>query len=137
MQSHQPRLEQTEALNLLEEYFTDEMVESNSVHSFYTCLGSCTQLSQNEQEKSEKLRDKFQHKWLFEESLAFLEETGMCWLICVEGQGMFCLLCRIHNTKNRFNKDSKFNNEPSVRFKRSALFNSRAQRSDRNELGHL
>ena len=83
-----------------------------------------------------KQKDKFQHKWLFEESLAFSKETGMWWLLYVEGQGMFCLLCRIHNTKNPFNKDSKFNSEPSVRFKRSALYNSNVQPGEKKDLGH-
>ena len=50
----------------------------------------------------------------------------MWWLVYIEWEGMYCLLCRVHNTKNRFNKDSKFKCEPSIRYKRSALFNSKA-----------
>lgn len=49
---------------------------------------------------------------------------------------MYCLLCRIHNTKNKFNKDSKFNCESSVRYKKSALFNSKTQPGDKKDLGH-
>ena len=60
----------------------------------------------------------------------------MWWLAFVEGEGMYCLLCRIHNTKNKFNKDSKFNCEPSVRYKRSAIINVKANPGDKKDLGH-
>ena len=128
--SSQPRLDRVEVLKLLKEYFPDETAASNNLHR------SCTQLSENERGRMKKQKDKFQHKWLFEESLALSKETGMWWLLYVEGQGMFCLLCRIHNTKNPFNKDSKFNSEPSVRFKRSALYNSNVQPGEKKDLGH-
>lgn len=51
---------------------------------------------------------------------------------------MYCLLCCIHNTKNRFNKDSKFNCVPSIRYMRSALFNAKAiwQPGGKKDLGH-
>ena len=29
---------------------------------------------------------------------------SMWWLVHCEGEGMFCLLCRVHNTKNKYNK---------------------------------
>lgn len=85
------------------------------------------EVSKQEQKQQGK-GDKFQHRWLFEEILAFSRETGMWWLVYIEGEGMYCLLCRVHNTKNRFNKDSKLNCEPSIRYNRSALFNSKANR---------
>ena len=34
---------------------------------------------------------------------------------------MFCLLCRVHNTKNKFNKQNTFNLAPSTNFKHSAV----------------
>ena len=51
---------------------------------------------------------------------------------------MYCFLCCIHNIKNRFNKDSKFNCEPSIHYERSALFNSKANRHPRGkkDVGH-
>ena len=124
-------------MKLLEEYFP-EAFSIKTLHSYYTCSGTCTEVSKQEQQKQQGKGDKFQHSWLFEETLAFSRETGMWWLVYIEGQGMFCLLCGVHNTKNRFNKDSKFNCEPSIRYKRSALFNSKAKGhpGGRKDLGH-
>ena len=34
---------------------------------------------------------------------------------------MFCLLCRVHNTKNKYNKQNTFNQAPSTNFKHSAV----------------
>lgn len=39
----------------------------------------------------------------------------------VEGQGVYCLLCRKHNIKNPRNKASVFADEPSKRFRKLAL----------------
>ena len=130
-----PKLENKEAMKLLEEYFPDA-VRKKTLHSYYTCAGSCSELSQSEQERQKGKGDKFQHRWLFEETLSFSKETGMWWLAFVEGEGLYCLLCRIHNTKNKFNKDSKFNCEPSVRYKRSAIINVKANPGDKKDLGH-
>ena len=38
-----------------------------------------------------------------------------------EGEGMFRLLCRVHNTKNKYNKQNTFNLSPSTNFKHSAV----------------
>lgn len=45
----------------------------------------------------------------------------MWWLAYCKGEGMFCLLCRVHNTKNKFNKQNTFNLAPSTNFKHSAV----------------
>ena len=50
---------------------------------------------------------------------------------------MYCLLCRIHNPKkHKFNKDLKFNCEPSVCYKRSVIINVKANPGDKKDLGH-
>ena len=46
--------------------------------------------------------------------------SGM-WLVYCEGEGMFCLLCRVHNTKNKYNKQNIFNLAPSTNYKHSAV----------------
>ena len=46
---------------------------------------------------------------------------GMWWLVYCEGEGMFCLLCRVHNTKNKYNKQNTFNSVPSTNYKHSAV----------------
>ena len=47
--------------------------------------------------------------------------SGMWWLVYCEGEGMFCLLCRVHNTKNKYNKQNIFNLAPSTNYKHSAV----------------
>ena len=135
--STSPKLQHKEAMKLLEEYFP-EAFSRKTLHSYYTCSGSCTEVSKQEQQKQKGKGDKFQHRWLFEETLTFKRETGMWWLVFIEGEEMYCLLCRIHDTKNRYNKDSKFNCEPSIRYKKSALFNSKANGhpGSKKDLGH-
>ena len=49
---------------------------------------------------------------------------------------MYCLLCRIHSTQKKFNKDSKFNCEPYIRYKRTAIINVKANPGDKKDLGH-
>ena len=55
------------------------------------------------------------------DELTFSESTGVNWLIYKEGEGMFCLLCRKHNTINTQNKSSKYSQVPAVRYKRKAV----------------
>ena len=45
-----PKLENKEAMKLLEEHFPDA-VRKKTLHSYYTCAGSCSELSQSEQER--------------------------------------------------------------------------------------
>ncbi|XP_048580041.1 zinc finger protein 862-like [Nematostella vectensis] len=56
-----------------------------------------------------------------DEKLSLSTATDVNWLIYVEGQGMFCLLCRKHGTSNPQNKSKKYSLDPAVRFKRAAL----------------
>ena len=49
--------------------------------------------------------------------VTFCMKTGINWLIYLERDSMFCLLCRKHNYSNSQNKSKKFNLEPSVRYK--------------------
>ena len=41
-------------------------------------------------------RDKFQHtgSWLNKRSMSFCVTTEMWWPVYVEGEGLFCLLCK-------------------------------------------
>ena len=48
----------------------------------------------------------------------YCEKTGLWWLVYEEGNGMFNLLCKMHNYENPFNHQKKFNQIPAVRFKR-------------------
>ena len=75
------------------------------VHSQYTCTkNSCLNLSTQEVKrlKTDGAKDRF-------------------WLLYEEGVGMFCLLCKKHNAVNLQNKFKKFNTDPSVRYKHTAI----------------
>ena len=61
-------------------------------------------------------RDKFQHSWLNKRSMSFCVTTEMWWPVYVEGEGLFCLLCK-ENTSNSQNKSKVFNKEPCKRFR--------------------
>lgn len=54
-------------------------------------------------------------------SLAFEETTGIWWLLYLENEGLFCLLCRKHNVDNPSNRSKIFNAAPSVRFRKEAI----------------
>lgn len=85
------------------------------VHSFYGCQAEkCATLSKDEQQRM-KTKDRFQHQWIFDTTLSYCNKTGYHWLLFQEGEGMFCILCRQHDTVNPQNKSKKFNSEPSVR----------------------
>lgn len=108
---------------LLHEYF-----DQTSIHSYYTCDHTCRDISEQERQRlrdsktsqirSEKQKKRsieiFRHQWLTDRKSSYCERSGVWWLIYVEGEGMYCLLCRIHNSKNKFNKQSVFNQVPST-----------------------
>ena len=53
--------------------------------------------------------------------LSFIETYGLWSLIYKENDGMFCLLCRKHNTRNLRNNSDTWNATPSIRFRRSFI----------------
>lgn len=103
----------------LERAFRDVFAgyEAPRVHAHYKCArGGC------ERTAAEPRRgDRFVHKWLSDRELTYCERTGVYWLLYEEGQGMFCYLCRRHDTQNKQNKTKVFNGTPAVRYKKSAL----------------
>ena len=74
-----------EAISLLEEYFPDAM-EKKQLHSFDTCCGKCSDLSESERariqsqkkpsEGKRKGMDMFKHSWLTDRKTSFCEKTG-------------------------------------------------------------
>lgn len=86
--------------------------DKETVHSCYRCPAKCC-VHISRAEAARLASKKFRHEWLFQ---------GKNWWLCyVEGQGMYCLVCRAHDMKNPRNKQEKFSREPSVRFKIDAL----------------
>lgn len=74
-----------EAISLLEEYFSDAM-EKQQLHSFYTCCGKCSDVSEVERariqsqkkttEGKKKGVDMFKHSWLTDRKTSFCDKTG-------------------------------------------------------------
>ena len=92
------------------------------LHSYYQCKKvDCTKLSIVDESKQKDLKRKFQHVWLEDRSLAFEKTTGIWWLLYLENEGLFCLLCRKHNVVNPSNKSKIFNATPSVRYRKEAI----------------
>ena len=76
-------------------------------HNYYTCgEQNCNKLSEAEVLRflSNRTWERFVHSWLGDESLSFCQTTGIFWLVYEEGQGMYCFLCKKHNTENAKNK---------------------------------
>lgn len=94
------------------------------LHNYYECAETiATKLSEKEVSRftSSCSRDRFVHGWLADKSISFCKTTGLYWLVYEEGQGMYCFLCRKHNTENAKNKSKAYNSTPSVHFKKSAI----------------
>ncbi|XP_043930319.1 zinc finger and BTB domain-containing protein 25 isoform X2 [Protopterus annectens] len=91
--------------------------DSPAIHCHYKCnQRNCEAVTLDS-----KKGDQFAHKWLSDRSVACCKRTGVYWLVFEEGQGMYCFLCRKHNTYNKQNKVKVFNTTPAVRFKKSAI----------------
>ena len=86
---------------------------------------NCSDLQTGEKKRLSSKKDKFQHEWLFDTNV-FCEKTGLRWLVFVEGEGMYCLICKKYKSKNQQNKSDIFNEMPSVRYKTTAI-NEHAQ----------
>ena len=67
--------------------------ESPKLHYFYKCKEGCEKLGNG----------RFKHEWILDRDVAYCEKTGLWWLVYEEGNGMFCLLCRMHDCENPFN----------------------------------
>ena len=65
----------------------------------------------------QKKKDRFQHEWLFRKGTSFCKQSGYWWAVYVEGEGIYCLLCRKHHSKSQQNKSETFATDASKRFK--------------------
>lgn len=96
--------------------------ENDKLHHRIACQDKCWSLSSAEVKRVSGQKDKFQHDWLRDRSLAYCQKTGIWGLANVEGSGMYCVLCKKFNCINTQNKCSSFGENPSVRMKKSALY---------------
>lgn len=78
------------------------------------CLESsksfCLSLTVKENKKTYKL----QHSWLENKKMSFCETTNLWWAIFSEGEGLYCYLCRKHDTMNT-QKTQRFPTKIQVR----------------------
>jgi len=95
--------------------------EAEHIHTVYKCPQlQCCKLSNTEIER-QKAKSRFSHEWLTD-PVAHCGKTGLYWLVYSETQhGMFCILCKKHNTVNKQNKSRIYNIEPACRFRKVAL----------------
>ena len=92
----------------------------HTLHQHQLCkLRECTGMSQADKERFKKQKDRFIHSWISE---TYCKITMIWWLVYEESIGMFCYLCRKNDTCNLQNKSKVFNKSPSIRFKKSSLF---------------
>ena len=96
--------------------------KKSRIHHQDICNVGCTfsreeisrQLEANKGKKKEKL---FNQAWQCKAKTAYCAASRYWWPVFVEGEGVYCILCKkpkVHSTQN---KQEKFSSEPSVRFK--------------------
>lgn len=71
--------------------------------------------------KKTKKTYKLQHSWLENKKMSYCETTNLWWAIFSEGEGLYCYLCRKHDTMNTQNKTKIFNKDPSKRIRPEAF----------------
>ena len=110
--------------SIINDLFTED--QKKVLHHYHRCRErNCSGLRTDEKQRLSSKKDKFQHEWLFEANV-FCEKTGLRWLVFVEGEGMYCLICKKYKCTNQQNKSDIFNEKPSVRYKTTAI-NEHAQ----------
>ena len=106
------------------------------IHNYYICkLRNCTDISAEDQTKMKK-DNKFQHKWLTDPDIALCKETRI-WSLCyIDNKGMFCGLCRIHNTCQPSNNSKVWNTEANIRCRSGTVKGHLLQASKRSITMH-
>lgn len=95
-----------------------EMFPGKRVHQYDLCkIKMCTNISKDEIQHQSKKAYKFQHDWLNKQKKAYCEKSSVWWGMYVKEEGIFCFLCKKHDTINPQNKSKTFKKEPSTRFR--------------------
>ncbi|WAR01825.1 ZN862-like protein, partial [Mya arenaria] len=99
----------------------DNLFDKKVAHHHDKCLTSgCCTFSKNEESRNNSFKFKCQHCWL-DKKISYCNKTGVWWAIYVEGDGLYCLLCRKHDCFNPQNKSKAFNKVASTRYRVEAL----------------
>ena len=106
---------------IINDVFTkDQKKVLHHYHRYRERNCSSLSLGADEKQRLSSKKDKFQHEWLFEANV-YCQKTGFRWLVFVEGEGMYCLICKKYKCTNQQNKSDVFNEKPSVRYKTTAI----------------
>lgn len=113
--------EKNKMIEITENVFSEE--QRKKIHHFVACRSNeCSCITSTEMDRIKNLKkERFQHEWLCRKSLSYCQEADIWWACYVEGEGMYCLLCRKHARKSMQNKSEVFAQDPSVRYKPGAL----------------
>ena len=112
------------ALQLSAPQLPEEETQIDKMDHFHKCRNTgCNGISKEEMEhvKMKKKKDRFQHKWLSRSETCFCPQNGIWWLVYVENEGMYCLLCHKHKSKSAQNRSETFSSDPSTRFNWSTV----------------
>ncbi|XP_052700211.1 uncharacterized protein LOC128177526 [Crassostrea angulata] len=86
-----------------------DLFPEKHVHHHDICETKCFESSKSFclTEKENKKTYKLQHSWL-ENKMSYCETINLWWAIFSEGEGLYCYLCRKHDTMNTQNKTKDF-----------------------------
>ena len=85
--------------NIVEEIFMK--YSDTKIHNYNLC-GTLCHLTDNDTltyKKGQKAK-KFQHGWIRMQNMSYDKVTGIWWLVYVENLGMFCVLCKKHQSSS-------------------------------------
>ena len=88
-----------EIYGLFKKVFND--LDPSKVHNYYFCTEKNCKKIFSADLKAMSKDNKFQHKWLFDPSYSFCENTTKWNLVYIEGEGMFCAVCREFDAKQK------------------------------------
>ena len=71
--------------------------------------------------KTAKKKQMFNHNLIFKTNFAYNHKVQMWWLVYIEGECQYCLICKRFDSKNPQNKNEVFAAEPSTRLKKECL----------------
>jgi len=84
---------------IINNMFTED--QKKVLHHYHRCRErNCSGLRTGEKQRLSSKKNKFQHEWLFDANV-FCEKTGLRWLVFVEGEGMYCLICKKYKSTNQ------------------------------------
>ena len=97
-------------------------LQPKDIHNFYYCSErNCKDICSKDSDEMTK-NNKFKHDWLFNPTYGQCPDTKKWCLVYIDGQGMFCSMCRQHDVK--MNNDLKKWNSIPIKRCRTATISS-------------